>query len=318
MGKSDYFYYHMHFENSLLKSYGFMFQEHFYNLMSSCNPNFRKIDTQGRVGDRKCDGYICTEGIFYQVYGPKDTTTAESSIQKYAVGKAEDDFLGLLDHVKNGYWEPINEYIFVLNNHRGLFPDLDEKIKYLNTKYSPIKFDILDRSKLIIKFDSLLEEQKMSICNCFAPDINICLINNTIVGNIISFLTLNNRVRDNKNKLIAPDFRKKIVWNKLDLYNSSAITMGNYSVCKLDEYLNTYNESISQDLCTIYSRLYSESKQKFPTDSDAQFNYIVDNSYSSDGLSISDEAIYNYNTYIIMSKFFESCDIFEEPPEEAE
>ncbi|NFO31093.1 hypothetical protein FDB41_12510 [Clostridium botulinum] len=313
MGRAENFYYHMHFENLLLKSYGNMFQEHFYNLMSFYNSNFRKIAVQGQIGDRKCDGYIYTKGIFYQVYGPKETISTDSQIQRYTINKAEGDFLELLEHTKNGYWEPIQQYVFVLNNHRGLFPDLDEKIKYLNNEYSPIKFDVIDRAQLINMFDSLDENKKISICNCFAPEISIGVINNTIVGNIISYLTHNNRPKENKNKLIAPNFENKLKWNNLNQYNSSALTIGNYSVNKLEEYLNTYSKSIGEQLCIIYSNLYSDAKKNFSGDSNAQFDYIVDNSYDNDNLSITDEFLYNTNTYIIMSKYFESCDIFEEP-----
>ncbi|WP_394884015.1 hypothetical protein [Clostridium butyricum] len=314
MSRAELFYYHMYFENLLLKSYGNMFQEHFYNLMSCKNSNFTRIEVQGSIGDRGCDGYLQTEGVFFQVYGPKETIVTDSSIQRYVISKAEGDFLKLLSHINDGYWEPINQYTFVLNNYRGLFPDLSEKLKELNAKYSPIKFDVMDRTSLINIFDSLVENQKMSICNTFAPEINIGIINNTIIGKIISYLTNNIRPKENKDKLIAPDFNKKLAWNNLSAYNSIALITGNYSVDKLNEYLNTYGgNSISEELCLIYSDLYTDAKKQFPGDSNAQFEYILNKSYNDDNLSPVDEFLYTTNTYIIMSKFFESCDIFEEP-----
>ncbi|WP_244832990.1 ABC-three component system protein [Clostridium sp. BJN0001] len=319
MGRAELFYYHLYFENLLLKSYGNMFQEHFYNVMNFYNPNFTKIEIQGAVGDRGCDGYLRTEGIFYQVYGPKETVTTDSNIQKYVINKAEGDFIKLRDNINNGYWEPIKQYTFVLNNYRGIFPDLSEKLKELNVKYSPIKFDIMDRISLINIFDSLNETQKISICNCLAPEINIGIINNTIIGEIISYLTNNVRPKENNNKLIAPDFNKKLKWNNLSAYNSNALTMANYSVNKLDTYLKTYRgNNISEELCSIYSDLYKDAKQQFPNDSNAQFNYILNNSYKNDNLSPANDFLYTTNTYIIMSKFFESCDIFEEPQENKE
>ncbi|MFL7796615.1 hypothetical protein OIM93_06840 [Clostridium chauvoei] len=74
------------FENILLKSMGDCFQQIFYNLMSETHDNFIKTDTQGSIGDRKCDGYLFGEGIFFQVYGPRDyssnMTTMTEAIKK--------------------------------------------------------------------------------------------------------------------------------------------------------------------------------------------------------------------------------------------
>lgn len=311
---AEYFYYHMLFENLLLKSYGNSFQEYFYNVMYAHNKNFRKIEVQGAVGDRKCDGYIYNIGVFYQVYGPKDTTVSNSQMQKYAIDKAEGDYLGLKKHVDTGYWEEIKEYIFVINNQRGLFPDFDQEIRRLNNTHKPVIFSIFDRSDLIKIFDGLTISDKMSICNAPSiPDLNIGLINNAIIRDIINHLVTNNKVGSNSNKLINPDFHKKLNWNKLNEHNSNALIMGNYSVNLLDNYLASYTSPISEQLCSIYNDLYSKSILEFPNNPNEQFIYILNNSFDSTNLSPIEISIYTINTYIIMSKYFESCDIFEEP-----
>ncbi|MGO1044577.1 hypothetical protein ACTPEO_17730 [Clostridioides difficile] len=90
------------FENKILKCAGNEFQNIFYQVMKKCNKNFIEIKPQGSQGDRKCDGYIKNEGIFYQVYGPEDASNAQT--QKYAILKLKEDFEVLYVHTNNGHY----------------------------------------------------------------------------------------------------------------------------------------------------------------------------------------------------------------------
>ena len=85
------FVYEKIFENSLLRSTGDGFQQLVYRLLDTLYPNFEKIDVQGSLGDRKNDGYIRGQGVFYQVYGPKDSAINTTS-QSTAVKKMPEDF----------------------------------------------------------------------------------------------------------------------------------------------------------------------------------------------------------------------------------
>ena len=64
--------------------------EGYYNIVNAY-PSFEKIETQGAIGDRKNDGYLRGQGIFYQVYGPKDLNTNATS-QSTAITKMPGDF----------------------------------------------------------------------------------------------------------------------------------------------------------------------------------------------------------------------------------
>lgn len=315
MSSNEDYVYYIAFKNNLLDCHGDMFQQYFYKVMATKYSNFTKIDCYGNQGDRKCDGYLRGEGIFYQVYGPKDTTSTDSKIQSYAIKKCEEDFLGLLDHVHQGKWEEIKSYIFVINNSRGHFPDLDQKLSELNNKYAPIKFDIMDRDSIISIFNSVDSLNKMSICSCFAPDIDTSIINNLVISKIILYLT-NQIPLSNPNKLIAPNFKEKIIWNNINDYYASNLTTANYNVESLNEYLSSYPEPIDDELCAIYNTLYKDAKICFPDDTNSQFQYILDKSFDKSNLSNHEINIYISNAYILLSKYFESCDIFEEPQPE--
>ncbi|MGL4569664.1 MAG: ABC-three component system protein [Clostridium sp.] len=310
------FVYMLSFKSILQDSSGNEFEKYVYKVLSMKYPNFEKVDVQGKVGDRKNDGYRVGEGIFYQVYGPKDSNATNSEIQKYAEKKLVDDFLDLKNHIDNGYWEEIREYIFVFNNINGLFPDLHEKIKTLRLDYPNIAFRTMDRDALISEFNYLTETDMQIIVQNFLPNLDNALIDNLILKDIVNYLIKNN---SNKccSKLIAPDFNEKLKFNQLSIYNCNRLTMGNYNVENLNNFLDSYSIEISQELCQIYSELYKKSKTLYLNDSDQQLEYLIDNSFDKSILDPVSIMLYEANTLVILSKYFETCDIFEEPEESA-
>ncbi|WP_142413102.1 ABC-three component system protein [Hathewaya massiliensis] len=310
--KSETYFYHTIFDNQLLESYGDEFEQKFYSVMYAKYDNFIKIESQGRIGDRKCDGYIKGEGIFFQAYSPKDSRTSDASIQKYAIKKLYEDFEGLYMKTKEGYWEPITQFNFVFNNKRGNFPDLIEAIKNLEIEYPNIKFKPFDRSDLLKIFDSLDENDKMSISGAMVPEINPLLLDNNIMYKIIEHL-LNLDSSQLPQKLIAPDFNEKLNFNSLCPYYTLNLSVANYSVDKLNSYLDSFSDNIENELCEKFQKLYEKAKIEFPNNSDSQFKYILDNSFDYSQLDNANKQLYISNCYIILSKYFESCDIFEEP-----
>lgn len=312
MNNNDYFYITA-FKNNLLECHGDMFQQYFYSVMKAIYENFRKIEPQGAYGDRKCDGYRFKEGIFYQVYGPKDINTTNKEVQKRAISKINKDFEGLLHQIQLGYWEPVKEFYYVFNSSRGHYPDLDEEIRKLQDKYPEILFGIKDRDNILRLFSELDEYNKSNICNCNAPDIDSVLVNFAIINEIIKYMVNHYEGCNYNDELNIPNFNEKIKFNKLNPYFTSRLVLGSYGVFELNNFLGSYPGNISKRLCSMYGELYSKSKKKFPDDQNLQFKYIIEHSYDKKNTSKSSIANYESNICIILAKYFETCDIFEEP-----
>lgn len=306
------FVFSLYFKTLLQDSNGNEFEKYVYKVLDFKYNNFKKIDVEGTIGDRKCDGFRMGEGIFYQIYGPKDTTSTNASIQKYAEKKLIEDFEGLKEHVDNGYWEEIKEYIFVFNNTNGLFPNLVEKIKLLTHNYPNIKFRTFDRDQVIKLFNSLNESDMQTIVQAFAPCIDDLVLNNLIIKDIVSYL-INNKAKKNTAKYIAPNFDEKLKFNKLSEYNCMRLKFANYNVENLNNFLDSYPNNISENLCHIYSQLYFDAKSNHPNDTNEQFEYLINNSFDHSLLDNASIQLYETNTLVILSKYFETCDIFEEP-----
>ncbi|MGL5651785.1 MAG: ABC-three component system protein [Paraclostridium sp.] len=303
------------FQLKILKSTGNEFESLFYQVMKKYDRNFIEIKPQGNLGDKKCDGYIKSKGVFFQVYGPEDASNADT--QRYAISKLKKDFEGLYAHTQNGTYELIQEFYFVINTKgtQGIYPDLSDKLTDLSNSYPDIYFDYIDTNEIISRFMELRPVHKRQILQSFIPDISFSDIKFSIIQNIVEHLNktvCRNNFDDN---CIVPDFYEKIEFNNLGRKITRALEDANAYIDKLDEFLSdSYSNNAKVELCNIYRTLYSKAKEIYPSDSNSQFKYILNSSYEkNDSLDFPTESAYISNILIIMAKYFNSCDIFEEP-----
>ena len=87
---------------------GAEYQRLFEKVMGYRHADFTPIKPYGKIGDRKNDGYIPSEGRYFQVYAPEDPGKPHTAVN--AAQKARKDFDGLL-----GHWEeksPICDFRF--------------------------------------------------------------------------------------------------------------------------------------------------------------------------------------------------------------
>lgn len=306
------FIYTIFFRNELIRSMGDSFQQIFNRLMKEAHNNFEKIEVQGSIGDRKCDGYLKGEGIFYQVYGPKDYETNTTSLTT-AISKMEEDFKGLKSHIENGYWEDIKEYIFVFKTHRGSYPDLIEKKIHLEKTYNKVIFKIYDVDDLLSIFSTLSDSSIPLVSNTYIPEPNFNNISFPIMGEIILHLTAVASSENIDLNLIPPDFEEKIKFNNICDFYGMNLKIASYNIPKLEDYLSSYMiPDIGDLLCSIFKNLYSTAKTNYPGNSNLQFKFILESCRNNDTPTLQIQ-IFETNSYIMMSKYFETCDIFEEP-----
>lgn len=104
-------WYQMAFERDFHKKRGEEFQVFFWDLMSKAYPeDFERVRPYGRLGDLKCDGYLRSGGIVFQVYAPWEIDL------KALLKKIREDFEGAAEH-----WSGrMRAWIFVHNDDRGL------------------------------------------------------------------------------------------------------------------------------------------------------------------------------------------------------
>ena len=288
------------FQLKIYKADGQIFEDIFSAIMNYAEIDFQQIKPWGDIGDRKNDGYIKNKGIFYQVYAPEDIRKSYPHI----IRKLKEDFSGL-----KAQWSNINEFYFVVNDkYNGVNADSEKIIQEMRTAHN-----LNDAGFLIAKdLENILFELDDDIIYSIIghpPDparikqLDYSILNEVIVH--IMQLSLNH---NSDSKIVVPDWDEKIKLNNLSEPISQLLSNGSFQFHSLEEYLKNNSDFLADSLRDQMSKVYLQEKDN--KNGDDLFWGIVDS------VSPKAESMYQTSAIVIMSKYFETCDIFEEPVQE--
>lgn len=283
------------FENKVRRSDGNAFEDLFTQIMNYAEPDFEQIKPWGNIGDRKNDGFIRSKGIFYQVFAPEEIEKSYPD----AISKLERDFNGLIDH-----WNPINEFYFVVNDkYKGVHADSNNKIEDIVTHNSLKKGKILTARDLERIVFTLPEDHILRIVS-FLPNLDqIGNLDFSVVTQVIGFI-MKLEIKPLNGQIKFPDWNEKISFNNLGESTKGFLDTGSFNLGALNDFLA--NESfLAEELQRKLIGLYNNLKKDFSGD-----NLFWEMVYSC--MPKKQQAFVS-PSLTIMSKYFESCDIFEEP-----
>lgn len=297
--------------NKIYSSDGSAFESLFSDIMSKYNPKFEQVKPYGNVGDRKNDGFDKTVGEYYQVFAPenseKQTTIGE------AIKKLAEDFKGLYEH-----WNelcPIKIYNFVINDKYKSAPQpLHQKMLELGKAYPEIFFNILTVNKLEDYFLSLTEDDVISIVGCIAnPALQLDYSALTEVLNHLMNIKGNIERTDLRN---VPDFEEKIRFNGLSTQAADLLRSASYQVGSLELYFKRNSEFARSDIQKRITDCYLNACTAVDTDEEGYSDLVFFKMLED----ISPESTYAVKsaTLILLSYYFETCDIFERPKKDEE
>lgn len=291
--------YRILYQNKVFKSDGQSFENLFTEIMTYSNSEFERIKAWGNIGDRKNDGYIKSEGTFYQVFAPEDIRKSYTDV----VTKIETDFEGLKKH-----WNPINNFYFVVNDKfNGVNADSEKILTEIKNNHSLIDsgfFTASDLEKTLFNLDHDIIQTVVG----FLPNIDLGQLDysvlNQVVGHIMR-LPLTPMIGEIK----FPDWDQKIEFNGLSDVPKLHLNHGSQQLGALSSYLNQ-NTTVAEELQKQLSALYNSIKNdwgKYKTSGDNIFWELIN------VCSPKNEQAYQNAVIIVLAKYFESCDIFEEP-----
>jgi len=286
------------FENKIRRSDGNAFEDLFTQIMNYAEPEFEQIDPWGNIGDRKNDGFIRSKGIFYQVFAPKDIKKSYPD----AISKLKTDFTGLLKH-----WSPINEFYFVINDkYDGVHADANQTIADIVKSYSLIKGKILTAKDLERIVFQLPDDQIIKIVS-YLPNLDqISNLDFSVLTQVVGFI-MKLPVKKGLGIVKFPDWDKKIVFNNISQETKQYLDTASFNLGALNEFLA--NESfLAEELQKKLIGLYEELKSSY--NGDSLFWEIINK------CTPKNEQAFLTPVLTIMAKYFESCDIFEEPLKE--
>jgi len=284
------------FQNKIYKADGQKFEDIFTSIMNYMEKDFQQIKPWGKTGDRKNDGYIKSRGIYYQVYAPEEITISYPNV----VDKLKTDFSGLM-----AQWSPINEFYFVVNDkYKGVNATSEQTIQELKELHTLDNAGFMT-AKDLENFLFELNDDHIFAITGFIPDPANIKLDYSILNEVISHIMQLPLGKDDAPTLKLPDWKRKIEFNGLSGFVSQLLDNGSIHLYKLDIYLKTNSNFLADSLRDKMNEIYLQEKEN--NKGDELFWAIVDRA------SPNEQLMYRSSVIVIMAKYFETCDIFEEP-----
>lgn len=288
------------FENKVFKANGQAFQDLFTAIMSQAESDFRKIKAWGNKGDQKNDGYIESKGVYYQVYAPEDITKSYTNL----ISKINTDFNGLVNQ-----WKNIKEFYFVINDKfLGVNPESEKTITELKNDFPFLKISKFYTADDLMKQLFLLDDGFIQTQIGFLPNIDNINLDITVLNEVVAYI-MEQPLPINHTNITAPNWEEKIQFNNLNNYNADLLNNSSFMLGELEKYLKlkmTLADDLQKHLTQVYIDIKTEWKDVEAKNNNI-FWEIVNRCTPKKG------SAYQNAVLTIMAKYFESCDIFEEP-----
>ncbi len=301
LNNSEFYLYELKFKNLLFELDGQSFEDFFVKILLKFDSDFQAVKAYGNIGDRKNDGFNKTKGHYYQVYAPKSLINALSNAKK----KLKDDFKGLFK-----FWDKsceIKHFSFVINDKfEGVPEPIHKCLLELEKEHNKINFEIFNSEKIQKVFFSLGKQDIISLVG-FIPNQEDLYddISMSALIDVINYLLKQPVETSFIGKAIAPDFKEKITFNNLNPNIDALLSTANLQVGNIETYFesNSNNRSILQKK---FKKLYDNAKKKFKDENQIFFDIL------NKSIPDNNQAMLNA-TLVLMSYYFETCDIFETP-----
>jgi len=295
------------FQNRVLMANGQQYETLFVSVMTKRYPNFRPIKPQGSKGDQGNDGFIPEEGRYFQSYAPEKP----SEKVKEAVEKATNDFAKIIDNWNDD--APVADYRFVFNDKfQGAFPDIEHAIVDVKNTHN------LREAKPFLAKD--LESEFMALSSAdmaavlggvvpraeFIPDIDFAALTE-----VLQHLVDNRLPIKDHDISTAPDFESKIKFNDIGAAECY-LKAGNYQNAAVEEYFNKHGEYSRTQVRDLMANAYETSRCPNSNvvetnQGDRVFFRLLDIVAPSSEPHVQEAAL------VLISYFFEKCDVFEDP-----
>jgi hypothetical protein len=307
------------FQQKVYQSIGNAFQALFWDVKSKEDNNFQRVRPYGNIGDRGNDGFSPSTGEYYQVYAPEELSIKEAD----AITKLNEDFEKL-----HKFWDQfskIKTFYYVLNDkYKGIGPNLSTALLDLHKKNPGIEFKPFLTKELEDSFLGLNDDNIFSIIGLPPSPDKIETIDFSILTEVINHIFSNQKPYKLQEKLSNTEFFEKIQFNNLSEIVASLLNTANYQSGLIEEYFSLNSTFTKSELRNLLVETYQSGLQLYQAGNienknDLVFFHILE-SIGGELVKQKPEQEKNIQDAILvlMSYYFESCDIFETPMEEKE
>jgi len=137
------------------------------------------------------------------------------------------------------------------------------------------------------------------------PDPAKIQLDYSVLSEIISHLMSLSLPKTQDSSIIYPDWDEKIIFNNLDSLEAKYLNDGFLQIGSLDEYLGNQSNFFADEVKDKIREIYTECSKKY---SGSELFWGIVNM-----ISIKPETSFQSAGIVLLSKYFETCDVFEEP-----
>jgi hypothetical protein len=309
MNRSEKYMARIMFQLKVHTSDGQIYENLFSKVMIKHNLDFQMVKPYGNIGDRKNDGFDKVRGLYYQVFAPE-------SIEKYrtisdAIKKLKVDFAGLKSH-----WDaicPIKEFFYVVNDkYKGVPATVHEELIKIAKLNPNIQFNVFNSNNLEVIFMELCEDDMIDIIG-FIPNEEISFLDYDVLNDAVNFIMNSDSEISVDTYIDNPDFEKKLSFNNLTSACANLLNVASYQIGDLETFFESTGDYVRDQLKNRFKSLYSQSKEIINESeknyADKRLIHILKKASPSDKKAVRDAVL------VLMSYYFEACDIFEKPVE---
>lgn len=312
MGANDDFYCRKLFELRVHSSSGDEFQRLFSQVMGYADPRFQSIQPWGAWGDGGNDGWIEEDGHYFQVYGPKPTTSAADS-ETAALRKAIDDF----DKVPEK-WQDVKRYSFVMNDRfQGIPAPIASALQGLKSRNNLHSAKAVEMRELLELFMQLTLDRRQDVIGGIPPA-DSHFIDPRAVSELLSALVddASARLTFLKDRT-APDFEAKLLFNGLTEPISTRLQSLSYQAGIIDEFLDSRDIGLRQAVAEEIREYYQESKTAVEEGAEdapnQRYIWLVEKLVPPDLKHPHSLGAYRAAAELVIAKYFETCDAYDNP-----
>lgn len=303
-----------YFQLRLAKSRGQEFQNLFSQIMGYAHRDFQPVRTQGPLGDRKNDGFIPSNGTYYQVYAPGGELSEAEAIKKL-----KEDFEGLYGHWKSTYPPGICNFFFVINDFynwsAGAYPTTHQELEEIKQQYGLNECAVFPVVRLEEVFMGLPRDVREAILGAPVPQPeSLGTLSFGALNDVIRHIYENPAEYPQEGSLATPELDTKITFNGLTQC-ADFLRHGAWQCHAVESFFASNGEVAANEVRDKLNSIYNLLRSSAPNaDANSIFFGLLESIIPNtiDGTSRYKRDLTDAGV-VLMAYFFESCDIFEEP-----
>ncbi|MCP3404812.1 ABC-three component system protein [Bradyrhizobium sp. CCGB01] len=274
---------------------GTAFQDWFVRLAGHAfGADFEEVRPYGSYGDLKCDGRRISSGSVFQCYAPETMKEAD------LIAKIDEDFHGARAH-----WDGnMQEWVFVHNDGRGLPPNAVQHLDTLREAHAPLQISTWSEPELLALAMGL---DLSSLQALFGFAASIAIVDRLVLSDLMPIIDALQRQDSPANPPLTPPSPEKLEKNALSEESGLFLRIGRRKSNLVDTFFRkSPRPDLGERIAEAFRTRYAELKA-LDLPADTIFKHLQD--YAG----FNGEPKRQSAALAVLSYFFDSCDIFEDP-----